>query len=52
LKSAVDTVKNLTIEDTAKDEDEFTEPLNVGKRNTALDQVSHSDYNISNSLYF
>lgn len=39
IKSAVETVKSLTIEDTAKDEEDFTEPLRLGKRNTALDQV-------------
>jgi len=38
VKSAIDTVKSLAIEDTAKEEDEFTEPLQLGKRNTALDQ--------------
>jgi hypothetical protein len=36
----VDTVKSLAIEDTAKDEGSFTEPVRVGgKRNTALNQV-------------
>lgn len=36
----VDTVKSLAIEDTAKDEGAFTEPVKMtGKRNTALNQV-------------
>lgn len=38
IKTVVDTVKSLAIEDTAKGEDSFTEPLKTGKRNTALDQ--------------
>lgn len=40
MKSMVDTVKSLAIEDTAKDEAQFTEPVRSGVRNSALDNAS------------
>ncbi|KAI6185419.1 BSD domain-containing protein [Aphelenchoides besseyi] len=44
MKSVVDTVKSLTIEDTAKNEDNFTEPVRVGTRNSTLEHFQLLEY--------
>lgn len=51
MKSVVDTVKSLAIEDTASNEEDFTEPIRTGVRKTTLDQFRLLDIQNSEETF-